>query len=516
MDQATLTQICPTDRLIYRSMASLPKGQISFTFFELRQLMASFEEHVEGTARSAQHKNAIYQLVDHIGALAVPTLLRQLFADSGSAHWATELLIRLADSEARCRRIAGALLSEMQTATLPETCKFAVAELLGYLGEPVPWPDFVSAEDSAQHSLCDLAACIDSPSELARAADTLLADLPTPEVVEFVEDFANQEPRIALLLIDELLVRDSLSERTQAALRQLGASASIECRSICLPQRSLEPAVSRPGLRLAKHASGRSALIAYAGSLAHGPRRYRALSLLVDAMGILQDCEYLEQVPRSTVESLILHPLAEAGYELSPVAPGALKQHAISAAQFRMRSGKTLPRGYFLGRDLMGLRDEHQPKRSADAEQRVQDAALLARGTELLSRGRAELARDLLLLYTKGHPSDSEALATLGTCLVKTGETEAARAYLNRAATLAPDVGRYHWNRAALAHQEGRIGECFLALKDYLGCNAAGDADQRSVARELVLSYGLATASGASNDERDDKNSSPPPLTRRE
>jgi tetratricopeptide (TPR) repeat protein len=497
-------------------MASLPTGQISFTFFELRQLMASFEEHVEGTARSAQHKDAIYHLVDHIGGLAVPTLLRQLFVGSGSAHWATELLIRLADSDARCQRIANLLLSDLQTGTLPESCRFAVAELLGYLDEPVPWPEFVSAEDSAQHSLCDLASCIDSPAELARAADTLLADLPVSEVVEFVEDFACQEPGIALLLIDELLVRDSLGERTRASLRQLAASAALESRSISLPTMPLKAASSRPGLRLAKHASGRSALIAYASSAAHGPRRYRALSLLVDASGVLQDCEYLEQVPHSMVESLLLQPLAEAGYELSPVAPGALKQHAIAATQFRLRSGKAIPRGYYLGRDLMGLQDEHLPTRSASAKQKTDDAALLARGTELLSRGRAKIARDLLLLYTKGHPEDSEALATLGSCLVRTGETKAARDYLDRAAKLAPEVGRYHWNRAALAHQEGRIGECFLALQDYLGCSASGDASQRSVARELVLSYGLANPSDASNDERNDKNSSPPPLTRRE
>lgn len=510
-----MTQICPTDRLIYRSMASLPTGQISFTFFELRQLVASFEEHQEGEARSAQHRDAIYHLVDHIGGLAVPTLLRQLFVDSGSAHWATELLIRLADSESRCRRIASMLLSELQTGTLPESCKFAVAELLGYLGEPVPWPELVSAEGSAQHSLCDLAACIDSPAELARAADTLLADLPILEVVEFVEDFASQEPSIALLLINELLVRDSLCERTRSALRQLEASAALENRSISLPKRPLQAASSRPGLRLARHASGRVALVAYAACHAHGPRRYRALSLLVDASGAMQDCEYLEQVPRSTVESLLLQPLAEAGYELSPVAPGALKQHAITATQFRLRTGKTIPRGYYLGRDLMGLADEHLPTRSASAKQKTRDAALLARGTELLSRGRAEIARDLLLQYTKVHPDDSEALATLGSCLVKTGQTKAARDCLDKAAAIAPEVGRYHWNRAALAHQEGRIGECFLALQDYLACSSSGDASQRSVARELVLSYGLGAPSDASNDERDDKNSSPPPRTRR-
>ncbi len=495
-------------------MASLPTGQISFTFLELRQLLASFEEHAEGTPRSAEHKDAIYHLVDHIGALAVPTLLRQLFVGPSDAQWAAELLIRLADSDARCDRIARALHNELQTHELPHSCRFAVAEVLGYLGVPVPWPDFVSAEDSAQHSLCDLAACIDSPAELARAADTLLADLPVSEVVEFVEDFAGQEPGIALMLIDELLMRDSLTERTRASLRQLGVSASIESRTLSLPQRPLRDDANRPGLRIAAHASGRTTLVAYASADASGPRLYRALSLHVDDAGVLQDCEYLEQVPRNTLESLIIRPLVEAGYELSPIAPGALRQRAISATQLRARGGRSIPRAYYLGRDLMGLRGEHMPQRSAHSVRKNQDAALLARGTELLSRGKARIAKELLVQYAKGHPNDSEALATLGNCLVKTGDIEAARDYLARAAQLSPHVGRYHWNRAALAHQEGRIGDCYVALQAYLGCGDAGDLSHHSAARELVASYGLRTRAIARNDERDDKSSSSPPHPR--
>ncbi|MCP4447565.1 MAG: tetratricopeptide repeat protein [Myxococcales bacterium] len=477
--------------------------------------MASFEEHSEGSLRSLEQRDAIYQLVDHIGALAIPPLLRQLFVGPSAAQWATELLIRLADSEARVRRIAKAVVSELQTATLPEPCKLPVAELLGYLGEPIPWPEFSSAEDSAQHSLCDLAACIDSPAELARTADTLLADLPTTEVIEFVEDFATQEPAIAIALIDELLLRDTLHERSRAALRQLGVSVSVEHRSLTLSIGALHAPPKRPGLRLARHASGRSVLVAYARCKTKGPRQYRALSLHLESNGTLSQCEYLDQVPRSTVESLLLTPLAEAGYEISPAAPGALRQHAIFGCRLRIRGGQPMPRAYFLGRDLLGLSDEHMPRRSPRSRRRTQDAALLARGTELLSLGRAELARDLLIQYAKGHPRDSEALATLGSCLVQVGDIDRAREYLSKASSLAPQVGRYHWNLAALAHREGRSGECFLALKDYLACSDAGDASQRSVARELVASYGLQRTSLARNDERDDQNGSPSPRTRR-
>lgn len=475
--------------------------------------MASFEETGERFPRSQEQREAIFQLVDHIGGLAVPTLLRQLFAGSASAGWACELLIHLADSEARCRRIARSLQSELQTHQLPEECRPAVAELLRFIGQPVPWTREACLVPKTQHSLCDLAAGIESAADLARAADTLLADLPISEVMEFLEDFANHEPAIAIALVGELLVRDAFTERTRAALRQLSVSISSENRSLTVSENTLHAPPEKPGLRHAKHASGRSALVAYAGCTGSGPRLYRALSLHLDPNGSLSECEYLEQVPRSTVESLLLAPLAEQGFEILPIAPGALRQHAIAATQLRLRTGKSLPRAYYLGRDLCGLYDEHLPRRSPRARRRTQDAALLARGTELLSRGRAELARDLLLQYTKGHPNDSEALATLGNCLVEVGDIDAAREYLSRASSLAPGVGRYHWNRAALAHREGRIGECFLALKDYLACSDESDATHRSVARELVASYGLRGGSLARNDERDDQNSSPSPIS---
>jgi len=98
---------------------------------------------------------------------------------------------------------------------------------------------------------------------------------------------------------------------------------------------------------------------------------------------------------------------------------------------------------------------------------------------------------------------------------MQAGDTQQASAYLRKASFLAPNVGRYHWNRAALAHKEGRIGDCFLALQQFLACNDQIDDDKRSVARELVAQYGLSSSDVVQNDERDDQNSSPPPIIRR-
>src|SRR5690606_35018198 len=74
-------------------------------------------------------------------------------------------------------------------------------------------------------------------------------------------------------------------------------------------------------------------------------------------------------------------------------------------------------------------------------------------------------------------------------CLMRLGDIDAARKHLAKAARLSPAVGRYHWNRASFAHQEGRLGDCFLALKEYLGCLDAVDGQQRRLAREFIAEY---------------------------
>ncbi len=501
-------------------MAPPLNGQISFSFIELRQLMRSFEEYANGSQRSDDHKNAIFELVDHIGGMAIPTLLRQLFQDASSAFWASELLIHLTDgSQDLHHRIAVELLAELQHSALPYSCRVAVAELLTNLGEEVPWPDLCSVHSS----LTDLASCIASPAKLARAANSLLCELAAADILEFVEDVSEEQPVVARSLICELLARDSLTTNTRASLQQLAVSTkadSSHAEPWCeTPANSTEgakhprsakqgalktdansfgtsflDAISAPrrrGLRIAKHDDGRSALIAYA-QCDDASGTYRALCLLIDCRSTLQNCEYLEQVARGTIESLMLRPLAEAGYELSPLAPGTIKQHAIAAAHRRLRMGTPMPRSYYLGRDLMNLSDEHLLGRSPRSRRRTKNAALLARGTELLRSGRAERAIELLIRYANGHPNDSEALATLASCLLEVGETKRARTYLGRASALAPDVGRYHWNRAALAHEEGRIGECYLALKEYLRCNGR-DKSQRQLASELIARYGRST-----------------------
>lgn len=462
-------------------MAGHGNGQISFSFISLRELLNSFEELEGGSPRSADRETAIYQLVDHLGDLATPVLLRKLFAGPESGRWASLLLLRLGQDTGLRKRIAAELRQQLMTPGLPDLHKLRGLDLLSQLGERcAELPTLSYPEQTAEFSLIELASCIASPAQLARAADILIGDLPPAELVEFVEDMSSHQPAAARRLLGELDLRDDLDGKTRNVFRQIAASLSGYA------QEDSEPGPRRPGIRLARHADGRHAIVSYARMPGESPARYRALSMDICAAEGLLACSYLDTVTRGEVDRQILQPLIEEGFELCPLAPGEAIQRATVAMRVRSLRGQTMPRSYYLGRDLLGLKREHLATRAPGENGQ---AALLARGTELLSRGQAGAARELLARYTAHYPDDSEGLATMGACLMRLGDIEAARNHLARAAWLSPTVGRYHWNRASFAHQEGRLGDCFLALKEYLGCLDAVDSQQRRLARDFIAEY---------------------------
>ncbi len=479
-------------------MAVPKSSQISFSFIGLRELLNSLEELEGGCPATQAREVAIYQLVDHLGELAIPVLLRKLCGRPESGRWASLLLLRLGQESELRARICVELREQMRTPGLSDLHKLRGMDLLSQLGErldDLPTLDF--PEQTAEFSLVELASCIANPAQLARAADILIGDLPAPELIEFVEDMASHQPAAARRLVGELALRDDLDPTTRHSFQQIQASLAEHANQAC------DPTPRRPGLRLAKHADGRRALVSYARMPDESPARYRALCMDVAQGQGLVTCSYLDTVTRGEVDRQILQPLLEQGFELRPLAPGEAIQRAMVAMRQRTQRGLSMPRSYYLGRDLLGLSDEHiAPQAASEA----QESVLLARGTELLRHGQASAARELLVRYTDSHPDDSEALSTLGACLMHLGDLEGARSHLARAAGLSPQVGRYHWNRASLAHKEGRLGDCFVALQEYLGCVDAVDSRQRELANAFVSAYGRQAAlrepSQRSSEER--------------
>ncbi len=467
-------------------MAGRGDSQISFSFMELRQLLESFDVLASESGLTTREESAIYHLVDHLGELALPVLVRKLFASTKAGRWASLLLLRLAQDEALKARISLELREHAASPYLQDRYKLLCANLLATLsGYQEELPKLALPEECAEVSLVDLAECMSSAAEVARAVDILLGDLPGPELIEFVEDFAQHQASSAHLMLSELLLRDDLEIRTRTRLRQIQISVPKPAH------KSSRTAPRRPGLRVAKHSDGRSAIVCYAKIAEQCPARYRAISFVVGADRALLDCHYLETATRSEIDRQLLSPLATHGYELCRIGLADAKAIAVASLLVRMKSGLALPKDYYLGRDLVGISDEHC---SGVDERSANNAALLARGTELMNRNQLDSARELLVRYAEQRPDDSEAMATLGACLMKRGEMDRARAHLARAAWLAPQVGRHHWNGASLAHNEGRLGDCYVALQQYLRCVDAVDSKQRQQAEAFIADYSRRTA----------------------
>ncbi len=462
-------------------MAAQGNSQISFSFMELRQLLKSFDFLESGKELSSYEESAIYHLVDHLGDVALPVLLRKLFTSQESGRWASLLLLRLAQDDAQKIRISSCLREHAASPYLQDRYKLLCSSLLATLsGYQEQLPELALPEECAELSLVELAECMSSRAEVARAVDILMTDLPSLELIEFVEDFGEHQPESAHLMLSELMLREDLDGHTRTRLRQIRVSVPKQG-----PEISSAPP-RRPGLRIGRHENGRTGLVCYAKIPSQSPARYRAVCFVADSEFTLLDCQYLETATRSEIDRQLLSPLATHGYELSRISQADAKAHVVKALRARKKAGRGLPSDYYLGRDLLGIVGEHC---QIEGEQSANRAALLARGTELMNRNKLDIARELLVRYAQERPDDSEAMATLGACLLKRGELERARAHLARAAWLSPQVGRHHWNGASLAHQEGRLGDCFVALQQYLRCVDTVDSKQRHLAEAFVADY---------------------------
>ena len=196
------------------------------------------------------------------------------------------------------------------------------------------------------------------------------------------------------------------------------------------------------------------------------PRRLRSLCLLVGAEGALLDGHYAEDMTPGAIEREFAAPLASQGFVLEPAGLDAARGLAIQAARMVVLAGRVLPRSFYLGRDLLGLRDEHLDG-TARSRAAGDTAALLDRAIELIAAGQPDQARPLCQRYVAEAPDDAEGHAQLGLCLLGEGQADQALFHLGRAAWLAPSDPLHHWNLAAAAHRADRPGGCYLALLDY-------------------------------------------------
>lgn len=464
---------------------------VSTSFLKLRRLIVGFEHVAGGRPLDGREERALTRVARQLAGTALRLLLAELgSSDDRRASLAHALLAEVGRERAPRERLIRDLYATVRAPAAPDRAKLRAIALLAELDAELPAEAELADPDAARRrSMRELADCLGSPAEVARAADHLLGELPFDDILDLFDDLVVCEPAAALALAGELLVRDELDESCRHELRQRRAAAHQAGPVVPARTRARRRAPAARA-RLARHPDGRRILLACARQPGSHPPRRRMLCILVGADGMLLDGHHAEDMTAGAIERQFVLPLAEQGFELAPTGLDAARGFAIQSARIAVQGGRGLPRAFYLGRDLLGLRDEHldgTPRGRAE----VDLAALLERAIELLAAREPAQARPLLEQYIAEAPDDPDGHAQLGLCQLGLGDPAAALHHLGRAAWLDPHEPLYQWNIAAAAHAAGRRGACYLALIAYQGgADLTPGADERgALAARFVGEY---------------------------
>ena len=470
-------------------------SHISFSLVKLHRLRAGFDELSDGRPIHRSRERTLLRLARQLGATAIPTCARELQSlDEDRSRWAYAVLGAIATVDGCDGRVVAALRDVADADATSDVAKLRALALLTELGIPTPASPHLHDPAAARaRSLRDLAGCLGSPSEVARAGDLLVEQLAPGELCEFIGDLSEAQAAEAAALAVELLLRDDLDERTLGEIRRL--SAPLLCNRELEARVRAKPRVPRSCCAaVGRHQDGRVVVIARARRAGSRPPRWRVYCAVLSPEAILIDGHYADDMTHSAIDRELVRLLGTDGFAMEDIGTGEARDLVAHGARGARIIMPRIPRTYFLGRDILGISDEHLGNsRSMRRDHLV--AALHARATDLLAAGDAGAARPLLERYVAEVPDDAEGCAALGLCVLALDEPDLARRYLDRAVWLEPENPRHLWNLAAAAHASGRLGACFLALSSYLESRDSGwgsDEDRRArrqKANEFVAEY---------------------------
>jgi tetratricopeptide (TPR) repeat protein len=433
------------------------------SFMALQALARSF-----GAPHAARCDRERLHDIRELGATALPLCLREVAgADDDRRTWAAELLIALSDDESLRPRII-ASLRELAAADGDDEAKVSILALLAELGEPTTAATFRDPREIHRRSLGELAQLLTCRPDVALAADLLVSQLDGDALLELVDALARTAPARTRHLVDELLLRPELDAGLRGELVRVAAPlALVESEPLVDPPRRA------PRVFLLRHDNGRTVAIVLRKDQDH----WRCLCLLVDDTGCLGDAMYREDAAPRAIRDELIDPLLADGFVPEPTRAKTVRSVLAVAARRTIVERRDIPPAYFLGRDLLGLLDDHEPDWRARREPDL-PTTLLGRATDLLSTGESERARPLLERCVELAPDDADAAAAFGLCLLGNGDLDGARSQLERAVHLEPSWPLHHWNLAAIAHRQGRLGACYLALRAYARtARASNDPD---------------------------------------
>lgn len=411
-------------------------------------------------------------------ATALPLLRRAALAPQPArAALARDLLCELVEARPELAPRAVAQLTEALNDGCDRT-KTAALLVLERLGSPLPATTFRDPHEVEEQSARALATQLSCAADVAAAAALMMERLEAGELLGLLERIATNAPIKAGWLARELAARLDLAPELRSEVRRL--SAGHELSQPVAPPSGAE-AVE---VVVLDHPSGAVFIVASA-------QGGRQLVLELDRAGQLEGCEYRAASP-TAARGLVQARLRD-GYRLRSRDAELARSLCLAAVRRAAARPGGLPASYYLGRDLLDLREVHLEQRSRHESL----ATAVGRAVDLLAAGELARATELAETCVALAPEHVDAAATLGLCLLAADQAQAALPLLERAASAEPRWAMHHWNLAAAYHRLGDAGECARALAAFLealerrgSMTSDGDHGQRAaLARRYVAAH---------------------------
>ncbi|HWO22789.1 MAG TPA: tetratricopeptide repeat protein [Kofleriaceae bacterium] len=423
-------------------------------FADLRRLAEWFET-APGTPSPR-----IERLTRRLGALAVPLLGRELRgADPRRRDAARDALASLARGADRDARVRARVIDELRSvaARADDDAKICALGLLAELGEHAT-ARFADPSAMQRRTALALAAQLDTPGDVASAADVMIRQLGGAELEQMIQILVGESPAAARRLADELGARIDLSLEQRERIAGLVESLPLVPAGT-LPRRAARQA------QVAVLVDAAARLVVVASRKAAGARRWRRWAVLVGASGRIEECLH-EELATEPGDTPLIADLCADGYRVASQELEHARAVLTKAARVTAVDPERLTSAYYLGRDLLELGDAHL----GDRRRTDPTALALGRAVELLAQGDSARARALLERCDARHPDVAGALAA---CLLAQGELAGAIEHLTRALAAEPEWPLHHWNLAIALQRQGDLDGCYHALRRFVSTSAA-------------------------------------------
>ncbi len=407
----------------------------------------------------------VERAVARLGVVAVPLLGRELQSEDPRRRDASRaLLARLADVPAVRSRVIAELRSIARDGDQADDSKVSAIGLLSELGEHAE-ARFADPTAIQLRSALALAAQLATDADVASAADLMVRKLDEDDIAQMLEIMIPAAPTAAERLAGELLLRlDLPAESRERIATTMLASRSSEPPAEPAARRTQRPRATRsPPPRppeVAVLVDGAARLVVVASKKVHGERRWRRWAVLINARGRLDDCLHQDDSATTADAASLIASLCADGYRVASTDVEHARNLVSTAARL---SATTLTSNYYLGRDLLDLRDVHLGGRRASR------SSTLARAIELVSDGDHAKAEVLLASCDPAHPEVAAATAVIH---LARRDAAAAITALERALAAEPDWPLHHWNLAVAQSQLGDSSACFHALRKFVATSS--------------------------------------------